>query len=261
MKHRFLWLFLAAVLLVCMQTSFAITGDNNGDGLVSYEETGELVSMLQTRLRELDYFHFKPTGSFRSMTREAVIKFQKNQEAQNGVAIIADGTVGEQTLEILFSPKAVRAPIATEVHIPIGSQANGNQTQVGNLTAWEEVATQLVAGNTYTLTDFNTGATFNMVYTGGLHHAEMECATANDATTYKETFGGEYNYSKRPMLITINGTQIACSLQGQPHGEDTVARNDMTGHACLYFDGSKSHVGALSDVEHVNNIYTASGQS
>ncbi len=261
MKHRFLWLFLAAVLLVCMRTSFAITGDNNGDGLVSYEETGELVAMLQTRLRELDYFHFKPTGSFRSMTREAVIKFQKNQEAQNGVAIIADGTVGEQTLEILFSPKAVRAPIATEVHIPIGSQANGNQTQVGKLTAWEEVATQLVAGNTYTLTDFNTGATFNMVYTGGLHHAEMECATANDATTYKETFGGEYNYSKRPMLITINGTQIACSLQGQPHGEDTVARNDMTGHACLYFDGSKSHVGALSDVEHINNIYTASGQS
>lgn len=261
MKHRFLWLLMAALLFVCMQTSFAITGDNNGDGLISYEETGELVAMLQTRMRELDYFHFKPTGSFRSMTREAVIEFQKNQEAKNGTAIIADGTVGEQSMQILFSHKAVRAPIAPDVHIPIGNKANGSQTQVGKLTAWEEIATQLVVGNTYVLIDFNTGTTFNMIYTGGLHHAEMECATANDATTYKETFGGEYNYSKRSMLITVSGTLIACSLQGQPHGEDTVARNDMNGHACLYFDGSKSHVGALSDVEHINNIYTAAGKS
>jgi hypothetical protein len=35
----------------------------------------------------------------------------------------------------------------------------------------------------------------------------------------------------------------------------------MDGHACLFFDGGLSHVGALIDAEHVNNIYTAAGRS
>lgn len=260
MKRRFLWVLIAAIMLFCTR-SLAITGDNNGDGIVSLDETGELVAMLQTRLRELDYFHFKPTGRYQSMTRNAVIEFQKNQATQEGAPVIADGTFGAQSEEILFSSDAVRAPIAQSVKIPIGDRANGTQTQTGELIPWEEVKAKLVVGQSYTLTDFNTGVVFSMIYSGGINHAEMECATANDSTIFKETFGGEYNYSKRPMLLPLDGTMVACSLQGQPHGEDTVARNDMDGHACLFFDGGLSHVGALIDAEHVNNIYTAAGRS
>ncbi|HWR24376.1 MAG TPA: peptidoglycan-binding domain-containing protein [Feifaniaceae bacterium] len=254
----FVFLF---ALLFMVKAEAATPSPFAGTQLIQYEDTGETVAMIQTRLRELGYFQFKPTGSFLSMTRSAVIEFQKNQVSDDGTPIIADGTVGEQSMSLLFSQKAARAAIPQEVHIPIGDRADGSQKKTGALTSWQDVKGQLSAGQTYTLTDFNTGATFNMVYTGGEQHAEMEAATANDATVYKDTFGGEYNYSKRPMLITINGAQVACSLQGQPHGADTVERNDMVGHACLYFNESKSHVGQLPDVEHINNVFTASGKT
>lgn len=254
-------LFLLSALLFVPQAEAATPTPAADTQLIVYEDTGEIVTMIQTRLRELGYFHFKATGSFLSMTRSAVIEFQKNQVSQDGTAVIADGTVGPQSMSLLFSPNAARAPIPQEVHIPIGARANGNQTKTGTLMTWAEVKQQLTVGKTYTLEDFNTGVTFDMVYTGGEQHAEMESATANDSTVYKETFGGEYNYSKRPMLISINGTLVACSLQGQPHGTDTVERNDMVGHACLYFNESKSHVGQLPDVEHINNVYTAAGKT
>ncbi len=260
MKRSILCVLMAAAFLFCTR-SLAITGDSNQDGIIALDETGELVAMLQTRLRELDYFHFKPTGRYQSMTRNAVIEFQKNQTSPDGAPIIADGTFGQQSMQILFSEKAIRSPIAQDVHIPIGDRANGQQTQNGSLVAWDEIKSRLVTGQSYTLTDYNTGVTFSMVYTGGENHAEMECATAMDATQYKQAFGGEYNYSKRAMLISIDSELIACSLQGQPHGDDTIARNDMDGHACLFFDGSLSHVGSLIDAEHINNIYTAAGRS
>ncbi|HOF94659.1 MAG TPA: peptidoglycan-binding domain-containing protein, partial [Clostridia bacterium] len=92
MRNICLKLVLLALFYIASE-AYAITGDNNLDGIISYEEKGELVAMIQTRLRELDYFYFKPTGSFRAMTREAVIAFQKNQELDSGAVVIADGTV------------------------------------------------------------------------------------------------------------------------------------------------------------------------
>ena len=98
------------------------------------------------------------------------------------------------------------------------------------------------------------------MYLGGEQHAEVECYSASDTEIYKEVFGREFNYSKRPVLIHVGGTLIAASLQGEPHGEDIVAHNGMSGHACLYFEGSLSHVGSLPDTEHLKQVYIAAGR-
>ncbi|MDL2258468.1 peptidoglycan-binding protein [Eubacteriales bacterium OttesenSCG-928-K08] len=262
-RYRFACL-VAALLLVMsfVPTSQAAIHNDEGQlGLVDYKDTGEIVVLIQTRLRDLDYFFFKATGRFQSMTRESVISFQKNQEDSQGNALISDGTVGAQSLEVLFSTRAVRSPIAQHIQIPIGKRADGTQTLVGEQTPWETISTKLEEGKNYRLIDFNTGVEFEMTFVGGQQHAEMECASASDTAVYLETFGGVFNYSKRPMLIELNGTMIACSLQGQPHGDDVVSRNEMDGHACLFFFESKSHVGLLPDREHNNNIYAAAGKS
>ncbi len=257
---RHIYLVLIFIMIFAFATNaHAITGDRNNDGLIAYQEYGEWVSMIQTRMRELGYFLFKPTGNFQSMTRNSIISFQENQVDDAGNPIIADGTVGAQTISILFSTDAVRANIPQETTIPFGERADGSQTQTGERVSWSEVATLLEQGASYELIDFNTGSTFSMTYVGGESHAEMECTSPTDTTTYKETFGGEFNYSKRPMLIDIGGRIIACSLQGEPHGDDTVSQNDMDGHACLFFYESRSHVAALPDVEHNANVNVASG--
>ena len=228
------------------------------DSLISYGSTGEIVVRIQLRLRELGYFNYKPTGNFQSMTVEATKKFQQNQTDASGAPFISDGTVGEQTRAFLFETSAKRVDIAAT--IPIGQQLAGTASVTGEAIPWSEVKTLLVEGETYTVTDFNTNVQFDMVYCGGDMHAEMECASLVDTATYKDAFGGEFNYSKRPVVILVGTKLIAASLQGFPHGEDTVAANEMAGHACMFFSGSLSHVGQLPDVEHANQVNIAAGR-
>lgn len=126
---------------------------------------------------------------------------------------MSDGTVGAQSMGLLFSHRVQRADIAAK--IPIGKQLSGQATLTGELIEWSAVKDMLVAGSGYTITDYNTGVTFMMVYTGGEGHAEVECRTAEDTAIYLEAFGGEFNYSKRPVIVTIGANSVAASLQGQ----------------------------------------------
>lgn len=226
--------------------------------LIVYKSTGETVVRIQMRLRELGYFNFKPTGNFQTMTVDATIKFQQRQLDANGQSIIADGTVGPQSMGLLFSANAARAEIVA--NIPVGPSLQGTPTVLGELTDWSEVKTMLVKGNSYTVTDFNTGNQFHLTYTGGGNHAEMECSSAPDTILLKEVFGDDFSFFKRPAVISINGKNVAASLQGSPHGNDTISANDMDGHLCMFFNGSTSHVSNLPDVEHASQVYKAAGR-
>lgn len=252
----------SAIKCVCVILAVAILlgcSSALADGLIVYRDTGETVVRIQIRLRELGYFNYKPTGVFQSMTVNSTIAFQQAQTDGNGKSIIADGTIGEQTMQILFSTSAVRARIPADVHIPIGQTSYSGRVEPGALLAWSEVKKLLVVGRSYLVTDYNTGISFYMVFTGGENHAEMECPTVTDTSALKDAFGDEFNFSKRAVIVTIEGQTIAASLQGQPHGDDTIAANNMAGHCCLYFDGSTSNAGNLPDMEHVNTVFKAAG--
>lgn len=265
MKRLAATILILALLSLCSaalaEPTASPSPENAGaqNGLIAFNSTGETVVRIQIRLRELGYFDYKPTGNFQNMTVEATKRFQQKQTDANGQPIIADGTVGAQTLSIIFGHNAVRADI--NATIPIGAALSGAPTVTGELADWSVVKEQLSVGQTYLVYDYNTGASWRMTYTGGENHAEMECASAEDTNVYKKAFGDEFNYSKRPVVIEIGEEKIAASLQGYPHGDDEVPNNDMAGHACLYFNGSLSHVGSLPDVEHQAMIYKASGRS
>jgi peptidoglycan hydrolase-like protein with peptidoglycan-binding domain len=78
--------------------------------------SGDLVSALQTRLKELGYFTGTVDGQFGSATAQAVIKFQR----ANGLA--ADGVAGEKTLDKLYiSGTAVAATTPAPTQAPVGS--------------------------------------------------------------------------------------------------------------------------------------------
>lgn len=233
-------------------------GTGAAQGLIAYDSKGETVVRIQLRLRELGYFHYKPTGNFQSMSVEATKKFQQKQTGNDGLPIIADGTVGAQTLSIIFGHGVVRADI--DAAIPIGDALSGTPARTGEVVEWSEVKEQLAPGAAFLVYDFNTGVSWNMVFTGGENHAEVECASAEDTYVYFKTFGDAFNYSKRPVVVELGGRLVAASLQGYPHGEDQIANNDMPGHACLYFNGSLSHVGGFPDVEHQALVYKAAGR-
>ncbi len=69
--------------------------------VLRYGDSGELVSALQSRLKELGYYDARISGGFYKVTRNAVRAFQ----SQNGLHV--DGIAGQQTQEALFSAMAV----------------------------------------------------------------------------------------------------------------------------------------------------------
>lgn len=236
--------------------------ETNSNRIIALNDSGEDVLRIQQRLIELEYFAFKCTGSFGGMTRQALINFQ----SLNG--IMADGTAGEETQDLLFSKAAdnlpIRNPIPAAVKMPIGSSTTAGDVPpvLGEQADWFEVIDKAMAlGESFTVTDLTDQKTFSVIRTGGINHARIETASATDTQTFLSVFGGEYNWSKRPVIVDIGNIQYAASLQGMPAGDDQISSNGMGGSCALYFWGSLSDISGLPDVEHRYSVSKATSAS
>lgn len=258
---------IVAVLLAMIIMAFSVTPIKAHTSLLpassrigevySNDSTGEAVVRIQTRLRELGYLNYKPTGAYRSMTAEAVRAFQIRCN-ETGRDVVIDGKMNQECLEILFSNNAPRAKIPDAVHMPRGPLVE-ELVASGELMDWSEVKGKLRVGSEYTIIDCNTGEEFKCVFTSGENHAEMELASEDELESFNYICGDEYNFLKRPVVVEIDGRKIAASIQCYPHGSDTLEDNGMEGHVCVFFNESLSHVGSLPDVEHNANVYSATG--
>lgn len=148
---------------------------------------------------------------------------------------------------------------------------------------WNEARFIFPRGAVAKVTDVNTGIQFYVERTMGDNHADCETLTAEDTEKMKQAFGG-FNWDKRPIIVTINGRNIAASMAGMPHaGSDTVAAfanasnrsdgygsgqnldvikgNGMDGHFDIHFLNSRRHadggISATVDNTHQENIKIA----
>ena len=85
----------ASVMLVTPDPSLPAT-----EPVLRTGSRGQQVTDLQSRLKNLGYYSAEIDGQFGAGTREAVAAFQR----QNGLD--ADGIVGDETRDLLFSPEA-----------------------------------------------------------------------------------------------------------------------------------------------------------
>lgn len=212
--------------------------------VLKMESTGPNVTILQLRLRDLGFFCYRATGSYKALTREGVIRFQE----QNKLDV--DGTVGENTFKKLFSKVLSRSKLPESYKVVSGPADNKKQKTYGEAADWATVSSAFSNGTTATITDFNSGITFTVKRTGGQNHAEVETVEKTDYTNFLKAFGGAPTWEKRAVTVTVGGVNYSASLFGWPHGEDNTADNGMDGHTCVYFSGSTSEVLGLSDIEH-----------
>lgn len=247
-----LTLIIASVVpALSLASSFAPVIYSDGD-------SGEAILRIQLRLRELGYLSYPPTGVYRAMTVEAVKAFQIRCGSY-GVPLAVDGRMGPESLKQLFDPNAPRVRIPDSVRMPRGPISD-TLAVTGRLLDWAEVKSMLTAGGVYTVSDCNTGESFRLVFSGGENHAEMELYLEADKPVFDSICGDEYNFLKRPVVVNIGGNDIAASMQCFPHGSDDVASNGIDGHVCVFFLGSRSHVGNISDVEHEATVRRAANQ-
>jgi peptidoglycan hydrolase-like protein with peptidoglycan-binding domain len=250
MMKRLFYMIASALVLLS-----ALTLPAYGAELLKSGSQGEDVLRVQMRLAELDYFNIRPTGVFGSRTRDCVVAFQEYNE------IMADGSIGQETMDILCAVSAVRKPIGAAVDMPIGIMVNESIKVSGSVLSWDEANGLFAADEPTRITDCWSGQSFDVTRLGGVNHAEVACSTKEDTDVFLAVFGGEPNWSKRPVVVHLPGNDVAASLQGLNHGADSVGLNELEGYCCLYFEGSTSHFNSFVDVEHRSNISIAAGNS
>ncbi len=105
-------------------------------------------------------------------------------------------------------------------------------------------------GVTATVTDVNTGISWKEVRKGGTNHADVQPATAEDTAKLKKVYGGVWSWNRRAIWVTVNGVTYAASMNGMPHGGDSIPDNNFNGHHCIHFTNSRTHSGNRLDVDH-----------
>jgi hypothetical protein len=75
----------------------------------------------------------------------------------------------------------------------------------------------------------------------------------------KNTFGKEWSWDRRPVLVKIGTLTLAGSINGRPHGAGRIRANGFPGHCCLYFLRSRTHTTNKLDPEHLLTVLRAAG--
>ncbi len=238
-KSRFFLLFLLIVLLVPMGAGAAILDELP----LEKGATGQGVVMLQQRLIDLGYLHFRPTGSYGDMTKSAVASFQ----ARNGIS--STGVFGENTFSKLYSRGLARTAGNPGIPRVIGPGGQG-KPEPGELAAWQEVNSVFAVGQTATVMDYKTQKTFQVRRTGGENHVNAVFVGADGEQVFLSCFGGSYTWEKRPAIVEVGGRRFAASVFG--------TRN-AAGEIDIYFFESGSDMGGILDAEHHSNVYLAAG--
>jgi len=114
------------------------------------------------------------------------------------------------------------------------------------LLHWNEARNLMTIGTPATIIDVRTGLAWQVASFSNGNHADVETLTAEDTATMLQAWGGRWCWTPRPVLVVINGRTLAASLNGMPHAGWTRSGNNMNGHVCLHFLGSRTHNGTVS---------------
>ena len=271
-----------AGLIVCAPCTLAAEAAAGApSGLLRAGMRGDDVAWLQQGLANLGFYTGEVDGLFGDRTIRAVKAFQRE------CGLPADGMVGTLTRERLEAElrKAraktyvvapgdslwsiarkfgvsvqdiVRANSISdpslvkpgqELQIPGSAQvpSRGGRGPV-ELLQWDKVNS--LFRSYATVVDVRTGLSFRVKRRGGHFHADVEPVTSEDTAVMKRAFGGAWSWDRRPIVVELSGRRIAASMNGMPHGGETIRGNGFPGHFCIHFAGSRLHNSGKVDRAH-----------
>ena len=199
----------------------------NSDGTCSPGDQGSAVRKVQQRLKKLGYYSGGIDGDYGNGTKTAVKNFQR----RNGLSVT--GKVNKNTLSKLNSSSAKKATASDSS----GSSGSGSTER---LNWFNGGSNKIPKGATFKVKDIRTGKVFTVKRWSGCNHIDAEPASAGDTATMKSIYG-HWSWRRRAVLVKYNGHVYAASMNGMPHGTQTVSGNNFNGHFCIHFYGSKTH--------------------
>ena len=126
------------------------------------------------------------------------------------------------------------------------------------LLEWSYMRSNLPLNTPIMITDVRTGLTYWVKCFSRGNHADVFPVSAEDTEIMLRTFGGRWSWNTRPIWVHYNGRKVAASINGMPHGGTSNRNNNMAGHICIHFRGSRTHSGsATHERDHQNSVTEA----
>ncbi|MBP7072347.1 MAG: peptidoglycan-binding protein [Clostridia bacterium] len=259
----------AADGIVGNQTSKILfnSGTSSGSAL-----SREQLKKVQTALKNQGLYKGKIDGIFGKLTNSAVKQFQQ----KNGLS--ATGTIDAATEAKITALAASAVP--SRGAASAAKTAAGKNAKIEMLDWWKEANKVFSIGTTAKVTDVGTGKSFKIVRTYGGNHADCEAATLEDSKIIKSIWGGSWSWSRRPIIIEIDGRRLAASMAAMPHAGvdsqpankilnkrsqgygrgynlDKVKNNGMDGVFDVHFLNSRTHGTNKVDANHQKAVKKA----
>ena len=214
----------------------------NSNGTCEPGDSGNAVKKVQQRLKKLGYYTGSVDGDYGNGTKTAVKNFQK----RNGLSV--NGKVNSKTLAKLNSSDAKKATAS--------DAAGGGSGTTERLNWFNGGSSKIPKGATFKVKDIKTGKVFTVKRWSGANHIDAEPASASDTATMKSIYG-HWSWKRRAVLVKYNGHVYAGSMNGMPHGTQTISGNNFDGHFCIHFYGSKTHGSKKVDSMHQSCVAEA----
>lgn len=270
----FQWRKLQAVVLAALIVSLSAQVSYAESILLKKGMSNDAVRVMQNNLKSLGFFMSEPTGYFGGITLFAVENFQKRNN------LVADGIAGNQTLGRINS-FVESTPVASRGNVSRGDTYQ--KSQVVMLPWFEKVSKIFKRGDIAKVTDVSTGLSYSVKRTYGTNHADVEAVTARDTAVLKKIAGGEWNWTRRAVIVEAGGYRIAASMTARPHAGrddkpagvvvtnrsgdygtggtgtnfDEIKGNKMDGHFDIHFLNSRTHNTNKVDAKHQQMVKKA----
>ncbi len=139
-----------------------------------------------------------------------------------------------------------------------GSTVAGAKGTAQAMDWWTSGIQKIFARGTIAqITDVETGISWKEKRTGGINHADCQPLTAADTAALKAVYKGSWTWERRAIFVTIDGVNYAASMNGMPHGGQSITDNDFYGHHCIHFTNSRCHYNDKVDSAHQKAIKKA----
>lgn len=237
---------LALIMALLILVGNPTLAGNLGVRTLARGSRGSDVARLQETMKFLGFYSGPVDGVFGGGTWQAVRRFQE------AMGLTADGVFGPASYERLESVRAIYDAGAARQRVLAsrGSATSRDEAAVPpQLVHWNEAKAVFERQVKATIIDLETRRSFVVVRTGGTLHADCEPASYKDTTAMKAIFGGRWTWCRRAVIVEVRGRRMAASINGMPHGYDTID-NGFAGHFCVHFFGSRLHSCGIADPVH-----------
>jgi hypothetical protein len=129
----------------------------------------------------------------------------------------------------------------------------------GKLIPWEDANHIVPLKSIFSITDLETGLTFQAQRRAGKYHADVQPLTKEDTNIMKQIYHGRWSWKRTAILVHSGHEWLAASMNGMPHGGDGIPNNGFSGHFCIHFFRSTTHKSRESDLAHQLMVFKAAG--